>query len=149
MPQSTTVPPGIAPSTLEPTTESSSQEEEKNISTNSPQNAPSASATNVSTKNLSKYEVDGAMLGRIRTMIENTLTYPAIARKLRLEGTVIVSFMLKTRGLVEKVEIITSSGSALLDSKAVQTVLALNGDYPALPETTFLKVPITFSLTGH
>ncbi len=150
-PQSTTVPPGIAPSALEPTTEteSSSQEEEKNIFTNSPQNAPSASATNVSKKDLSKNEVDGAMLGRIRTMIENSLTYPAIARKLRLEGTVIVSFILKTSGLVEKVEIITSSGSAMLDSKALQTVLALSGDYPTLPETAFLKVPITFSLTGH
>jgi protein TonB len=82
-------------------------------------------------------------------MIENSLTYPAIARRLRLQGTVVVSFILKTSGLVEKVEIVMSSGSAMLDSRALQTVLALNGDYPALTETAFLKVPITFSLTGH
>jgi protein TonB len=148
-PQLSAVRSTVAPSALEPTIDDASEEDQKPIADSSPFSAPSSSATDSQKKDLSADEIDGSTLGRIRTMIENALTYPAIARKLRLEGTVIVSFMLETSGLVEKVEIITSSGSAMLDGKALQTVLALNGDYPTLPKTAFLKVPITFSLTGH
>lgn len=148
-PQFSAVRPSVAPSALEPTIENSSQEDKKPIANNSPFIAPSASATHVSKKDLSRNEIDGATLGRIRTMIENSLTYPAIARKLRIEGTVVVSFILKSSGLVEKVEIVTTSGSAMLDSKALQTVLALNGEYPTLAKAAFLKVPIAFSITGH
>jgi protein TonB len=147
-PQNTAVRSNAAPSTPVPLTQSPFSQD-NSITNHSPANAPSASATNIINKNLSEAEIDGAALGRIRTMIENALTYPAIARKLRLEGTVVVSFILKTSGLVEKVEIATTSGSTMLDSKALQTVLALNGEYPTLPKTAFLKVPITFSLTRH
>ena len=82
-------------------------------------------------------------------MIENALTYPAIARRLRLEGTAVVSFILRPNGLVEKAEIATTSGSTLLDAKALQTVLGLSGEYPTLTRTAFLKIPITFTLTRH
>lgn len=97
--------------------------------------------------NVSQSDINGATLGRIRALIENSVTYPSIARKLRLEGTVIVSFVLKPDGFIEKAEILASSGSPLLDTKAVQTVLELSGEYPALPKTAYLKIPISFSLT--
>ncbi|MBU1642601.1 TonB family protein, partial [bacterium] len=150
-PQLSTVRPSVAPSAPEPAINDSSEKSQKTLADSSPYSAPSssASATDSQKTDLRPGEIDGATLGRIRTMIENSLTYPAIARRLRLQGTVVVSFILKTSGLVEKVEIVMSSGSAMLDSKALQTVLALNGEYPALTKTAFLQVPITFSLTGH
>ncbi|MDD2950921.1 MAG: energy transducer TonB, partial [Sulfuricurvum sp.] len=85
-------------------------------------------------------------LGNIRAMIEHAITYPAIARKLRIEGIVVVSFVLKPNGIVEAAKIITTSGSTLLDTKAIQTILSLSGDYPALGKTFELSIPIAFNL---
>ncbi len=93
-------------------------------------------------------EINGATLGRIRAMIENALTYPSIAKKLHIEGTVSVSFTLKPNGVVEDIHVLTSSGSSLLDTKAIDTVRQLSGEYPPLNQTACLKIPITFSLTS-
>ncbi len=147
-PQPAEMRPGVAPSSLEPTAGLSSHED-LNSTHHSPQTAPSTGATKIVNNDLSAAEIDGATLGRIRTLIENALTYPAIARKLKLEGTVLVSFKLQTDGIVEKIELLETSGSSLLDTRALQTVAALNGEYPKLPETTFLKIPIAFTLTTN
>ena len=87
------------------------------------------------------------VLGRIRAMIENAITYPAVARRLRLEGVVTVSFMLTPDGAVAGAEVIHSSGSAVLDRKALDTLWELSGDFPALKSLTQLTIPITFTLT--
>ncbi len=94
----------------------------------------------------SSNEVGGATLGQIRAMIENAITYPAIARKLRLEGVVLVFFILKPDGSVETVKVQSTSGSNILDQKAIQTILSLSGQYPALGKTFELSIPIAFSL---
>ncbi|MFZ2969204.1 MAG: TonB family protein [Sulfuricurvum sp.] len=93
-------------------------------------------------------EINGATVGRIRAMIENALTYPPFAKKLHIEGTVTVSFILKPNGVVENIQVLTSSGSSLLDTKAINTVRQLSGEYPPLNQTACLKIPITFSLTS-
>lgn len=145
-PQSSPVRPSVAPS--DPTQKFADlpHSNQQTIDIDSPKITPAALTNELPKTNVSQEEINGATLGRIRAMIENSLTYPAIARKLRLEGVVTVSFLLKPNGLVEKAEILTSSGSALLDTKAIQTILALNGDYPTLPKAVYLKIPIAFSL---
>ena len=80
-------------------------------------------------------------------MIENAITYPAIARKLRVEGVVLVTFTLKPDGTVETAHVKSTSGSSVLDTKAIQTILSLSGDYPKLGKTVELSIPIAFSLT--
>ena len=79
-------------------------------------------------------------------MIENAITYPSIARKLRLEGVVSVTFILKADGTVDIAQIKQTSGSNLLDDRAIQTILSLSGDYPALGKTVELSIPIAFNL---
>lgn len=106
--------------------------------TTSEKEAPKAS--------ISENQIGGAALGHIRAMIENAITYPTIARKLRLEGVVLVRFILKPDGTVETAQIKSSSGSNVLDSKAIQTILSLSGDYPALGKTFDLSIPIAFNL---
>jgi periplasmic protein TonB len=88
----------------------------------------------------------GAALGHIRAMIENAITYPSIARKLRLEGVVLVTFVLKSDGTVDTAQIKNTSGSRVLDDKAIQTILSLSGDYPPLGKTVELSIPIAFNL---
>ncbi len=91
-------------------------------------------------------QLGGAALGHIRAMIENAITYPSIARKLRLEGVVLVTFVLKPDGTVDTAQITNTSGSRLLDDKAIQTILSLSGDYPPLGKTVELSIPIAFNL---
>lgn len=91
-------------------------------------------------------QIGGAALGHIRAMIENAITYPAIARKLRVEGVVLVTFTLKPDGTVETAHVKSTSGSSVLDTKAIQTILSLSGDYPSLGKTFELSIPIAFSL---
>jgi TonB family protein len=145
-PQTSTVRPDVAPSDIQPKTKESLHSIQKPIANDSPHDASSLLKTNELPKpNVSNEDINGATLGRIRALIENSLIYPPIARKLRLEGTVVVSFILKPDGLVEKAEIVTSSGSNILDKKAIQTVLELSGDYPPLTNTAYLTIPIAFS----
>jgi protein TonB len=95
---------------------------------------------------VSDNKIGGAALGHIRAMIEHALTYPTIARKLRLEGVVMVSFTLNPNGTVEMAQVKSTSGSNILDTKAIQTILSLSGDYPALGNTFELSIPIVFHL---
>ncbi|MDD2267281.1 energy transducer TonB [Sulfuricurvum sp.] len=113
----------------------------------SPHKSVSSDSENELPRNLvSSNEIGGAALGNIRAMIEHAITYPAIARKLRIEGIVVVSFVLKPNGIVEAAKVITTSGSTLLDNKAIQTIFSLSGDYPALGKTFELSIPIAFNL---
>lgn len=92
-------------------------------------------------------QIGGAALGHIRAMIENAITYPAIARKLRVEGVVLVTFTLKPDGTVDTAHVKSTSGSTVLDTKAIQTILSLSGFYPVLGKTFELSVPIVFHLS--
>lgn len=147
-PQTSPVRPGVVPSDIPSHPNEPLHSALNPIANDSPHDAsPLRQTKELPKPNVSSEDINGATLGRIRAMIENSLTYPSIARKLRIEGTVVVSFVLKSDGLVEKAEILTSSGSNLLDTKAIQTVLALSGDYPSLSKTAYLKIPIVFSLS--
>lgn len=103
-------------------------------------NSPSA---NVS---LSKQEIKNEELARIRLMIQNSLRYPAIAKKLKVEGVVFITFSLSSGGHVENLQLLQSSGSSALDNRALQTVSSLDGEYPHLSKKVDLKIPISFSL---
>ena len=92
-------------------------------------------------------DISGAALGHIRAMIEKAVVYPSIARKLRLEGVVTVFFILNSDGTVDNAKISSTSGSKLLDEKALNTILSLSGDYPVLGKTVELNIPIAFNLS--
>jgi protein TonB len=91
-------------------------------------------------------QIDPTTLGLIRALIQNSLVYPAMAKRLKIEGVVVVSFVLTRDGRVESATILNNSGSSSLDSKAIQTVLALSGEYPTLNKEVQLQIPIAFSL---
>lgn len=90
--------------------------------------------------------VDDITLSLIRNMIQNSLVYPALAKRLKIEGVVVVSFILTRDGRVEDATIVAKSKSTSLDTKALQTVTSLSGKYPQLEKTIQLQIPIAFSL---
>lgn len=85
-------------------------------------------------------------LALIRSLIQDALKYPSIAKRLRLEGVVVVSFSLSTTGRVSNLQLVQSSDSSVLDTRALQTVSSLDGEFPQLQKKVDLKIPIVFSL---
>jgi TonB family protein len=58
----------------------------------------------------------------IESAIERTKSYPRIARERGIEGVVRLRFRLNHEGSIEKIEILESSGSAILDNASVRAV---------------------------
>lgn len=88
---------------------------------------------------------DALLKQRIRDALQANLIYPYIARKRRLEGTVLMEFRLNDRGIPEGIRVAKGSNYAVLDEAARETVLK-TAPFPA--KDTSIEVPIRFSLTG-
>ncbi|WP_262694772.1 energy transducer TonB [Kordiimonas aquimaris] len=88
---------------------------------------------------------------RLRTKIAATNSYPTEAINEGAEGTVKMRLKFAQTGNVEGVELVEKSGFEILDRKAFQMALRIQG-MPALPEgrkQISLIVPLTFSLTDN
>lgn len=89
-------------------------------------------------------------LTKVRTKIQKSLHYPAMARKMGIEGEAVVQFMIHTNGMVDasSIKIAKSSGKAILDRNAIDAVLeALPFESPPHEEIE-IKVPVVFKLTS-
>jgi periplasmic protein TonB len=76
--------------------------------------------------------------------------YPAAARRRGIEGEVLVRVAVALDGRAERVEVVRSSGSALLDTAAVEALQRWRFE-PARaggqPVTATVEIPVTFRLT--
>ena len=75
--------------------------------------------------------------------IERTKNYPRLARERGIEGVVRVRFRLTSSGNVEKIEIVQSSGSEILDSASISAV------YRAAPMphvSGWIEIPMKYVL---
>ena len=79
----------------------------------------------------------------IVSSIEKVKTYPRLARQNGIEGVVRLRFRVRPQGEVERVEIVKSSGSDLLDSASVKTVYRA-GPMPYV--NGWVEVPIAYVL---
>jgi len=61
-------------------------------------------------------------LANLAAAIERTKNYPRLARERGIEGVVRVRFRMTPSGAVEKIEIVQSSGSEILDSASIGAV---------------------------
>lgn len=86
---------------------------------------------------------DALLKQKIRNALQANLVYPYIARKRRIEGTVLMEFRINGRGLPEGVRIVKGSSYSILDEAARETVLKTS-PFPA--GDTLIEVPIRFSL---
>ncbi len=79
----------------------------------------------------------------IRAAIERAKSYPPLARKRGLEGTVTAEFTISAKGYPENIRIVRSSGHEILDSAAKKTILRAS-PFPSVKGS--LEVPITFRI---
>lgn len=76
-------------------------------------------------------------------------TYPERARRLRLEGTVVLAALVDGGGTVDDLAVHASSGHQLLDDAALRAVrgwLFEPGKRGGLPVTMQVLVPVRFAL---
>ncbi len=79
----------------------------------------------------------------IRTSIERAKTYPILARKKGIEGTVYISFRVNSEGKPQDIKILNSSGSNILDNATLHIVKkAAPFPYTDSP----IEVPVVFRL---
>ena len=80
-------------------------------------------------------------LAKIRTKIERAKFYPAEARSQKLSGKPKVEFEIATTGEIKAAKIVVSSGSAILDKAAIDTIYRAK-PLPYFPEP--IKLAIIF-----
>jgi len=80
----------------------------------------------------------------IRAAIERAKSYPLLAKKRGLEGTVTTEFHISNKGLPEGIKITKSSGYTLLDTAARETIIRA-APLPSVKGN--IEIPITFRLT--
>jgi TonB family protein len=97
-------------------------------------------------------ETKDSYLGRLLAQLNRFKQYPRSARQARIEGVVMLHFVMNADGKVESFEIAKSSGRPVLDAEALaliqraQPLPALPTDFPT--RTLDAVVPIEFSLKG-
>ncbi len=87
-----------------------------------------------------------AFFSMIRSAIEQAKTYPYIAVRKRLEGTVVTEFIINSRGQPENIKILKSSGYEILDSET-RKIIKRAAPFPHIKEP--IEIPITFSLREY
>ena len=97
------------------------------------------------TKAASGKGVSASSYALIRAAIEKAKTYPILARKKKIEGTVITEFAINAKGFPENVRVRKSSGHEILDSAALN-IISKAAPFPQIKEP--IEIPITFSLTN-
>jgi protein TonB len=89
---------------------------------------------------------DEAFREKIRGSIQRNLVYPYLARKRRMEGTVLVQFSIDRKGMAGHIRVVKGSGYPILDSAARETV---NKAAPFSPVAGNIEIPITFRLKNQ
>ena len=85
-------------------------------------------------------------LAEIQRRIQAALVYPALARKREVEGESSISFEIAPGGQPAEIELVRSSGSALLDAAAKR---AVRDAAPLPPVLGRLVIPVRFELNAE
>jgi len=82
----------------------------------------------------------------IKQLLQKNLKYPLVARRNGWEGRVIIAFVIACDGRVKSIEIVETSGRALLDRNAVD-VVKRTVPFPKHNIETRVIIPIVYSLS--
>lgn len=84
----------------------------------------------------------------VRDKLQENLSYPLMAKRLQIEGTVIVRFVIEKDGSVNEntIKIVKSSGSKILDKQAIITVKNSIPFKPPPEGRIFIEIPVVFEI---
>ncbi len=103
-------------------------------------------------KSVNKHDASDPYISGLIIAIHNKKNYPKMAKRLKQQGSVQLSFSIKKSGLVSNIEVKKSSGYEQLDKNAVATLKAL-GTLKPLPERFWpelkINIPIEYKLLSQ
>jgi len=107
--------------------------------------------TEVAPPGVSAYGASGDYFGMVRLRIERNKRYPSMAIQRRIQGKVIVRFVIESDGRAGQVGVVEPSPHAILNEAAVEAVRSAS-PFPRPPRELFtgpvtLEVAILFELT--
>ncbi|MEK6528298.1 MAG: energy transducer TonB [Nitrospirota bacterium] len=88
-------------------------------------------------------ELSAGIFELIRNAIEKAKTYPVLARKMGLDGTVYIGFRISPQGEPQDIKIIKSSGVRILDA-ATMDIVKKAAPFPSVNAP--VEVPVVFKL---
>lgn len=83
-------------------------------------------------------------LSQIREKINKNVTYPSKAKKLLIEGIVIVKFKIFENGTVG--DIIIINGNSFLHNSTIQAIKDASLEFPKVPKELEIELPIEYKL---
>ncbi len=118
----------------------------KKILENAPRKAPlTKSNIDRAVNNSRSNTEEDKYLSHIREIIQNNLAYPHLAKKMVLQGKVVVSFIISLDGEAQEIRIMESCGSEILDRSAIETVKR-GSPFPKPPVQVALIIPVVYKL---
>ncbi len=87
-----------------------------------------------------------AHLGEIRSLLLQSLKYPASARRLKMQGEVRVAFTLNADGSVENINVTESSGFDILDEDAMKLIEKTASRFPKPTKSVRINAPLGYVL---
>ena len=81
----------------------------------------------------------------IKVLIQKSIVYPAMARRMGLSGKVVVSFVITENGRAENEKILVSSGHNVLDNNVIVTIRMVE-PFPKPPVRAELRIPIVYKI---
>jgi len=85
-------------------------------------------------------------LQRLKAIILQHKSYPLRARKMKLQGEVIVTFEITPLGEVLNLSVVKSSNYAFLDKHTLETIQEASAFFPKPPQHITVKVPVRYRL---
>ncbi|MCX8111115.1 MAG: energy transducer TonB [Syntrophorhabdaceae bacterium] len=81
----------------------------------------------------------------VRDAVMKNITYPEKARRMGIEGRVIISFVINEAGFINDIKILKSSGYTLLDEAVKDAILKVY-QFRKKPQRLFVQLPVEFRL---
>ncbi|ADG93508.1 TonB family protein [Arcobacter nitrofigilis DSM 7299] len=84
-------------------------------------------------------------LKKIVILIQKNIKYPKRAKRLNIQGKVMVKFKILTNGEIREIESI--SGHSLLIKSSIEAIEKASKEFPKVKKEIVIKVPIQYTLT--
>ncbi len=81
----------------------------------------------------------------VKDLITGSLDYPIVARRMKWQGTVVVSFVVLEDGRVKDIKIVNSSGHSVLDKNVIAAIKEVQ-PFPPPPADAEFTMPIKYTL---
>lgn len=94
-------------------------------------------------KDIQKEYIDNN-LALIRTLINENINYPAKARKLSIEGIVVVKFKIRENGSIE--DIVVLEGHRFLQNATIEAIEEASKKFPKTNKSIEIQIPIVYKL---